>query len=165
MPASDSAADKIMCIIKDERADAYRQGWEDAVQHIMSSASKAVQPSPTAQTSKTKVAQRSGRKASYGSVPEFSIRALATASDDGISVNDVVNLAREHGEDIAESSVRRTLNAFVGNGRARKARGRWFRLKTIDWSDGSPQAVSADGDDPPTDDQDDSWNGGRDAAA
>lgn len=139
---------------------AYERGWADAIRHVMSAAQSA-----SASSKATVQEATPPRKAAYGSIIGAIDSALDDLGDRGISPSDVVQHARNNfGEELLESSVRGRLNRMAKQKKLRNDRGRWFRMKTIDWDGAASQAVSVD-DGPSTDNQDDSWNGGRNAAA
>ena len=138
--------------------DAYRRGWEDAISHVVSAASKAAEPIRAAEGTQQRPQKQ---KASYGAVPVLTELMLTEAGDRGVIPHDVVVYGQSQGEDVAESSVRRILGRMVHEGIAKKERGRWFLVQGSRTDAGQ----ESEGADTPSDDSTHQLSRGYHAAA
>lgn len=140
--------------------EAYARGWDDCIQHFVSTASQVARP----RTSELRPAmeQKPKAKASYGAVPILTDLALGDAGDRGVTPAEVVIFGKSHNEDLAESSVRRTLAKMVSEGTARKERGRYFLIQS---RHGGLEQETGDAYTSPADNVSDDDDGGYHAAA
>lgn len=106
--------------------EAFQRGWEAALQHVMSAASRASMPD--APIKDVGARERKG-KAAYGVVPPTVRASLEMSGERGITPADPVALGQSRGEEFAESSVRRVLRNMRDAGEVRNERGRWFLVQ------------------------------------
>lgn len=123
----------IMAEIEEIKREAYQQGWRDAVQKIIESASQesGVQASPqiSAPTTRKRARKRSSKsrgRAEYGIVPKVVEDVLRAAGDKGTTVNDIAEHAKRNHHDIAKSSIRARLRIMKSDGAAQRRGEHWF---------------------------------------
>ena len=130
---TDSTLKEFEAIIDRIKRDAYQKGWQDAVNHIVATATDAVKaaPPPAGSTLVLELEPKSDDRqivprATRGSVPRILRIVLDQAGQNGVTANEAYEQARAMEHNVASSSIRATLRRLVEQGVAQKTGQRWF---------------------------------------